>query len=387
MKVAITTPTTWPYVRRGAERFANELARDLTGRGHSVTIISGKPGPTASIPGEGYTTICHRRLWHPSWARLGLLEFHMFFFPCLLHLVRERFDVVVSLTFMDAFAAQIARKFTGNRSFLMLNGIPPKKPYFRSLTLKGAVFGRAVRRADLVVAVSNYVREYLETRWGRPCVALAPPVDTDRFQYRPAEKSETPVILCAAALDDARKGGRALMRAFNLLKRKRPDVRLQLASDMQPTTRETLFALVDPAYQKDVEILPAAADLPELLSRATVSVLPSLWEPYGMVVIESMAAGTPVVGTRDGALPELISNPSVGRLFDPGQDADLEPANFEELARALDECIDLARRPETGERCRAHAMRYSWHRLGPVYEATLRELVKGEQILEAVRAE
>jgi len=386
MKIAITTPTTWPYVRRGAERFANELARYLGKRGHAVTIISGKPGRTEVIPGDGYATICHRRLWHPSWGRFGLLEFHMFFLPCLFHLLREPFDVVVSLTFMDAFAAQIARRFGGGRSFLMLNGIPPKKRYFRSLSLKGTVFGRAVRDADLVVAVSNYVREYLEARWKRKCLSLQPPVDAERFHPKAEGTSATPVILCAAALEDSRKGGRPLMKAFDLLKRLRPDVRLQLVAKLRPETEAALLALVSPEWRQDVDFSHAEEDLPDLFSKATISVLPSLWEPYGMAVIESMAAGTPVVGTRDGALPELISNPSIGRLFDPGPDADIEPTNVTGLAQALDECIELAERPETSERCRAHAMRFSWQELGPRYEETMCRLVSSpQQTDEAVR--
>ena len=299
----------------------------------------------------------------------------MFFFPCLFHLLRERFDVVVSLTFMDAFAAQIARRFGSGRSFLMLNGIPPKKKYFRVLSLKGAVFGSAVRNADLVVGVSDYVLQYLEGRWKRECLSLPPPVDADRFHPTSRLKSGAPVILCAAALEDARKGGRVLMKAFDLLKRRRPDVLLQLVTSVRPETEAALLALVSPEWRPDVEFSHAEEDLPDLFSKATISVLPSLWEPYGMVVIESMATGTPVVGTRDGALPELISNLGVGRLFDPGSDTDVEPTNVEGLAQALDECIELAQRPETRQRCRAHAMRLSWQVLGPRYEETIRQLV------------
>jgi phosphatidylinositol alpha-mannosyltransferase len=386
MKIAITTPTTWPYVRRGAERLANETARYLAGQGHDVTIISGKPGPKEIIPGDGYVTICHRRLWHPSWARFGLLEFHMFFFPCLFHLLRERFDIVLSSTFMDAFASQIARRFGGGRSLLMLNSIPPKKLYFRSLSLRGAVFGRAVRNADVVVSFSDYIREYLAARWKRESIILPPPVDTDRFLPKSESTSEPPVILCAAALEDTRKGGRPLMKAFDLLKRLRPDVRLELVTSVRPETKAALLALVSPEWRKDVEFSHAGDDLPNRFSKATISVLPSLWESYGMVVMESMAAGTPVVGTRHGALPELISNPSVGRLFDPGPDADIEPTNVSGLAEALDECIELARLPETSDRCRAHAMRFSWQTVGPRYEEAIRRLVDVvEQTDEAVR--
>jgi phosphatidyl-myo-inositol alpha-mannosyltransferase len=377
MRVAITNPTTWPYVRRGAERFINELARYLAGRGHGVTVISGKPGPTEVIRGEGYSTICHRRLWHPCLAEVGLLEFHMFFFPCLASLLRERYDAVVCLTFMDAFAAQVARRFTKSPYVFLVNGIPPRKQYFRSLTLKGSVFGRAVRSGDSIIAISNYVREYLEGRWGRRCDSLPIPLDTDKFRPRQKIGDGPPKILCAAALQDARKGGRVLMDAFGLLKQSRPDAILQLASPLPASTSEALLARIPPALRRDVQFLQDAQDLPELYAQATVSVLPSLWEPYGMVVLESMAAGTPVVGTRDGAIPELISDSRLGRLFDPGEGADVEPVNAAGLAQALDECIGLAGDPATSERCRMHALKYSWRAVGPKYEGLLAELAAG----------
>lgn len=374
MKVAITTPTNWPEVRRGGERFANELAAYLAQQGHAVTVICGKAGRGETERQHGYETVRHRRLWHPFFGRFGLLEFHMFFFPCLAHLLRERFDVVVSLTFMDALAAIVARRFTGAKVLLMLNGIPPKKPYFRALSLKGAFFRRAVLRSDLVVGVSDYVRAYLERRWGRQCIALAPPVDAERFRPKTRNQEGAPVILCAAALDDARKGGRTLMRAFNLVKGWRPDAQLWVASRLPEETKTSLRDLVDLRWRDDVRFLDASDELGTLFDRATISVLPSLWEPYGMVVIESMAAGTPVVGTADGALPELIGSRDVGRLFDPGGNSDVEPSNAEGLAKAIDECLDLAALPETRRRCREHALRYSWTTLGPTYERLLEEL-------------
>ena len=81
-----------------------------------------------------------------------------------------------------------------------------------------------------------------------------------------------------------------------------------------------------------------------------------------------MATGTPVVGTRDGAIPELVNNVFVGRLFDPGETTIAEPVNVEGLVHALMEGLDLALRPETPLNCRRHAEQFSWQRIGPRYE-------------------
>ena len=379
MRVAVTNPTTWPYVRRGAERFINELAGYLSARGHQVTVISGKPGRTERIRGNGYTTVCYRRLWHPWLAKAGLLEFHTFFFPCLRALLTDSFDVVVCLTFMDAFAAQVARRFTGTPYVFVVNGIPPRKQYFRSLTLKGAVFGRAVQRADSVVAISDYVGEYLENRWGRRCERIPIPLDSDRFAPHHSALSTPEIIFCAAALTDRRKGGRPLMAAFNMLKRRRPRAVLQIGSALSASEQSAFLALVDERWRKDVQFIAAAENLPQLFAGATISVLPSLWEPYGMVVLESMAAGTPVVGTRDGALPELISEPGIGCLFDPGAESGAEVTNVAGMAEAMERCLDLAADPETARRCRNYALRYSWREIGPRYEHLLRSVTAGQQ--------
>lgn len=375
MRIAITNPTTWPYVRRGGERFINELARYLAARGHDVTILSGKPGRREVRTGSGYTTVYHRRLWHPLLARVGVLEFHAFFLRCLPALLARRDDVVLCCTFLDTFAAILARRFTGAPCVFWVNSPPPPVQYFRSVTLGGGIVRRAMRGADELIALSRYMQELLDRKYGRPGLEIPIPVDLERFPLSRARDHERPVILCAAALDDARKGGRLLLRAFERLKETRPSARLQVVSPIgEPVVRE-LVSLVSPRWRGDVEFLGDRTDaLPELYGRAAVSVLPSLWEAFGMVVVESMATGTPVVGTRDGALPELIRDDGVGRLFDPGPTVGAAATNVDGLARALDEALTLSRDPETALRCRARADELGWERVGPRFEALFEQL-------------
>jgi hypothetical protein len=113
MRIAITNPTYWPYLRRGVERFMNDFAIYLKHRRHEVTIITGKPGKTEVVVDNGVTVIYCRRLWHPVLMKLGILEFHPFFFTALARLLRRKYDVVFCCTFMDGFAAQLARSITG----------------------------------------------------------------------------------------------------------------------------------------------------------------------------------------------------------------------------------------------------------------------------------
>lgn len=91
-----------------------------------------------------------------------------------------------------------------------------------------------------------------------------------------------------------------------------------------------------------------------------------------MVIIESLSSGTPVVGTKSGAIPEVINDPEVGILFE-------ETGGPKELCKALIKGLELARDPQTTLRCRKYAERYSWHVLGPRYEALYLEVLNGHK--------
>jgi len=386
MRVAITAPTNWPYVRRGMERFCNELAAYLARRGHRVTLVSAKPGRSLRTEDRGFITLTHRRLWHPALARVGVLEFHPFALTALASLLNGSYDVVLSSTFTDAFAATLARRVTGVPCVFAVNGLPPRIPYFRSITMRGAVFGRAIRNADEVVAISTFMQDDLQRRFGRGGIRIPIPVDTEVFRLSRQRAHERPVILCAAALNDARKGGRLLMRAFDAVKAIRPDAVLHLSSHVSEEMRSALIACVSPRWWSDVHFLGAGelADLPSLYGNAAISVLPSRWEPFGMVILESLATGTPVVATREGGIPELLDDRSVGRLFDPGTEHSIEPSNLEGLVQALLEGLELSRNPRTADRCRAHAEQFSWEAVGPQYEELLRRLADGRGASERI---
>lgn len=376
MRIAITTPTTWPEVRRGGERFLNELAFYLARRGHEVTVISTKPGAPQITRERGYSTVRHRRLWHPLLGKFGIHGSHTFLLTAFFSLLRNHYDLVYCINFTDAYAAAMARRLTGVPCVLYLNSVPPPVRYERSATLGGGLFRRAVLHADEVIVPSRYMQDYFSQRFGRIGVQIPVPVDTETFRLSTARDQARPTILCASTLDDARKGGRLLMGAFDALKAIRPEARLQISSEVSDGTRAELIQLVSPNWRQDVHFLGVGRleDLPRLFGQASISVLPSLWEGFGMVILESLATGTPVVGTLSGAIPELITSPDVGRLFDPGEPSGAEPTSVEGLTHAMLEALELSRRPETAHRCRAHAQRFSWAEIGPRLEALYERL-------------
>ena len=78
------------------------------------------------------------------------------------------------------------------------------------------------------------------------------------------------------------------------------------------------------------------SEVPSVLADADLLVVPSLWaENAPLIVLESLAAGTPVVASRLGGLPELLSGSCGGLLFEAG--------NHQDLASVLTELIDSPR--------------------------------------------
>src|SRR6185503_5152907 len=116
-----------------------------------------------------------------------------------------------------------------------------------------------------------------------------------------------------------------------------PDVRFLIVGETSPP---------DPAYLVELQRLAAdlgvfdrvsftgrRSDIPEVLAAADVSVMPSLNEALSNVLLESMAAGAPVVATRVGGTPEALDDGEAGLLVPPGDAGAITAA----VSRLLDD--------------------------------------------------
>ena len=116
------------------------------------------------------------------------------------------------------------------------------------------------------------------------------------------------------------KGQRLFLDALLPLLAGEPRLRLTIggATDFEdPREEDHLRRLVEESGHADRVEFQGAVDALEFLDALDVLVVPSLWEePFGLVAVEGMARGLPVVATRSGALPELVADGETGLLVE-----------------------------------------------------------------------
>ena len=214
---------------------------------------------------------------------------------------------------------------------------------------------RALRSADAVLVMNPAMLAHAtEAARGRNVlVRFAPPgVDTDRF-IPPSERSLRPgYILTVGRLDDPRKNVELLLEAYALLHRRMPSVPdLVLAGWTGPGgvfwNRVAELGLT--SRIRFVE-KPSREDLARLYQDATVFALSSDEEGFGLVLVEAMASGIPVISTRSGGPDGIITHEEDGFL--------VALQNALELADRLYQLIsDEALNRRMGRAARANAVR------------------------------
>jgi starch synthase len=131
-----------------------------------------------------------------------------------------------------------------------------------------------------------------------------------------------------------------------------------------------------------IDAMLPRAEVVQILSHASVFVCPSVYEPFGLVNIEAMACEAPVVATRVGGIPEIVSNGETGLLvdLDAGADPQGAPRDPAALARNLANAINRllddpaeARAMGTAGRARAEAA-FSWSAIAQRTAALYQEL-------------
>jgi glycosyltransferase involved in cell wall biosynthesis len=181
------------------------------------------------------------------------------------------------------------------------------------------------RRARRLIAISDAVRRFLEHAGHDPDKLLTIHYGLDRS---PAAASEVtpreagvadgvPLLLAIGRLT-AQKDHPTLLRAFARVRRAHPEAVLAILG-IGPLEQETRRLAADLGLA-DAVLFPGRLEIRDWLARADVFVHTSRWEGFGLVLLEAMLAGLPVVATRVSAVPEVVADGETGLLAEPGDD-------------------------------------------------------------------
>jgi phosphatidylinositol alpha-mannosyltransferase len=305
-----------------------------------------------------------------------LTPLHRFGAACYRFFRSESFDLIYCLNYHDAAAAILAGfsrpKLERPRIVYHAVGIPLAAA-FRAVPHDRLAFQLCGRCSEFLV-VSSFARHYAKIGFGIDATLLPPPVRVNSFATGATARPEEPVFAFVGDVDEPRKGAVALARAFAAVVVRLPDARLVYCGRATAARQDMICRAVAPEVAARIVFTGVAQidDVRSVYASASVVVLPAAWESFGLVLVEALASGTPVVGCRHGGIPDIITDPRIGRLFDPGEiGKTLEPCNDQALTRALLEAHALSCKSQTRELCMAHARSFSWDALGPRYDALL----------------
>ncbi|CAD5997946.1 glycogen synthase [Agreia sp. COWG] len=312
-------------------------------------------------------------------------------------------DVVHSHTWYANAAGQIASRLHGIPHVVTAHSLEPLRPWKAEqlgggYRLSSWIEKTSFESADAVIAVSHGMRadilrsypsldpEKVSVVYNGIDLEKWHPVEDDDVLRELGIEPDRPTVVFVGRIT-RQKGLPYLLRAIERLS---PDVQVVLCAGA-PDTPEILEEVASGVRELQktrsgivwIDRLLDQRSLSVVLTSATVFVCPSVYEPLGIVNLEAMACGLPVVGTATGGIPEVVDDGVTGVLvpIDQVQDGTGTPVDSEQFVADLADGLTrvLADRDEAhamGLAGRLRAQReFSWHQIAIETERIYRSLL------------
>lgn len=377
MRILVASGEWFPDRKSGFARVVTETATRLAERGHEVTVLAPRKGREATEAADGSLLVCrvlsrnalpltftdvaqtrkYARAYRPSTFDLLLAHGSM----AAVGLWASALRVPLVLT----FHASVSREVRFSRSRLPL-GKERLGGYALQLPLM-LLDRAAVKHADRILLLSDFSRSILladhpdaaarvrRVAGGVDVHSFAPGDGMSAARHRLGVRHDVPLLLTARRLEP-RMGLERLLIAAQALTRARDLVLVIVGGGSLADRLRRLSSEL--GLEDRVRLVGQVSDdaLRDWYRAADLFVLPTVaYEGFGMATVESLASGTPVVGTPVGATPELL-RPLDTRLV--ARDSDPE-ALAATIARALD-----FSGPEFRQRCRDYACtNFAWDKV------------------------
>ena len=342
----------------GGERHLADLSLALTNLGHEVYAASVPGSPLwteLSFLSKGNTFALSRRNYVKN--LIGLAGF-----------VRTHdIEIVHAHAARDYHLAALAvRLASRGRLVLTRHALFPLRGINRPL----------LKNVGRVIAVSRAVAESLRGNGvidSSKITVVHNGIDVDRFEHSSSRSGELPILVGTVGHLAPIKGHDVFVRAAALIAARREDVRfVVIGEDKSPEMdyRKSLESLVTELGLNGIVTMPGwRDDIPALLSSLTLFVSAARSEPFGLAIVEAMAAGLPIVAAASEGAMEIIEDGVSGKLVPAG--------DHEALAQAVNDLLDdpLERSRLGRNALLAARQRFSLQRMASDTERVYREVL------------
>jgi glycosyltransferase involved in cell wall biosynthesis len=282
-----------PPLYGGTERVVSYLTEELVRQGHEVTLFASGDSNTAATLVAG----CPLALWRDPAVRETL--------PHHVHLMEQ--------VFRDAGRFDVLHFHTDYIHFPLLR----RRPCASVTTLHGMVHPHDLEallgeyREVPLVSISDDQRRPLPAANWRATVYHGLPRDTFSFEAAPGA-----YLVYLGRMSPEKRVDRAIEIA------RRSQVPLKIAAKIYPEEREYFAGVLQPMIRAGAPLVEYLGEVDQphkqaLLGGALALVFPIDWpEPFGLVMIEALACGTPVIGWRRGSVPEVLRHGVTGLVVD-----------------------------------------------------------------------
>ena len=305
----------------GIEIASYNMAELLAKRGHEVHVVTSLD---EGMPKEGFEKgfYIHRL---PK-GRVRLAGAFIFSLDMVRMIWKINPDIIHVQSFGIAFPALISKKILHIPYVICGHGTDVYHPdWFTKLILKTIIIN-----ADSVIALTEDMKKAMQIIYNRDVSVIPNGINLNEYTERlpiQREASSGKSILFVGRLHPV-KGVRFLLYAMQIVHEEIPDARLILVGDGEE--REFLENLTDQlGIRGCVDFIGKVSHerIPDYMFQADMFVLPSLSESFGIVNLEAMASGLPIVATRVEGVPDIIEDGVNGYL--------VEPKNHHELATKI----------------------------------------------------
>jgi len=369
MNICIVVPYFTPYVR------GNEygLAESLTKLGYDVTIIASKGKAPREVKKEFSGEFGFKVKYLPTILDIGEnpIVYGLNLKGCDVALLQEDYSFICHKAYAEA------KKYGIKTILSLVRGYYPKGYKGLFLKLFDQLKNKELREgADVLTARCSATKDFMEKELEvkREIEIMYSGVDTDLFKplSEPSGKylAEGGFKILTIARLHKYKGLEYLIEAMQFLRDQMPEVKLYMLGK-GPEEKNLKNLVKRLGLESEIEFLQRSIpnyEMPFLYRECDIYVQPSLIEPYGIAVLEAMACGKPVIGTKVGGMTDTIKDDETGFLVEPG--------NAKELADRISVLKDRNKRTEMGIRAREWVVsKFDWMLVGKKYQDVIEELV------------